>query len=625
MPNWALSDFCTVDTDSPTQEVIVHGEATHLPNLQWEFLLLLIAYRRSGQVLTKDILANRLWGDLDGWDGSRQTSLTELLKGLRKVVGSDLIGNRNGVCFLAREVQPTPTLSAQRTYFERLWSLHVKGHNSRGTRQRELIDYFVLPTVTQGSDTPSPVRFAQAGIPQFLVAGSGFGKSTLLDMLLLCCLAEPLSKRDPQAIAPGKAAKYAALRDTLFGPDCPPLFPVFLSSDCANSGSVSPALKLAEGSALPEFEVMVASAHRKGRLLFLIDSLDEVTADRAKDYFPAVAAMLRDYPNARVVLASRYLGKQVLPFEYDLLSLGALPRESIQAIAKAILPQDADRFLGELEANRYLLRLAQNPFMLLTILDFPSARLVHRLLGAIVDAVIRQRWDKHSYNISDEDLKLLLGFLACKFIFTGKDSASLPEIRQYFAGAGENLTLYGVPYEVPKQNIEYFLKTLSSQSGILNIVSKDTKEVYDFQEPLVMCWLAANYLKTLIGQSEEIQDGSGPNDIAANVCWLDQFIRSLSPKERCLSQTAVHTLVLTLVMHSDGGRTIQKSILTYLLCRDAVSLHVPERAAIAEGYRDILENAFGENEIANRPDSDFMRRIKRMQGTHPAPDGPVQS
>jgi len=395
------------------------------------------------------------------------------------------------------------------------------------------------------------------------------------------------------------------------------MFPVFIHSDEANTRNFNNILELAEASDIESFVEMVNDANCNGTLLFLIDSIDEVESKKYYNYINAIKKMLADYPNASVVFASRFLGKK-LPFEYDLIHIKELKSNAINKIASSMLSKsETQRFITRLEKNEYYRSLAKNPFMLMTMLETKGDRLVHHLLESIVNAIIERRWNKRYYDISSEDLKLLLGFLACEFVFEDKSYAGISEIRQCFITAGDNLKLHGVSYDVPSKNIDYFLNTLSSQSGILNIDIKNHIEMYMFQDELIMCWLAANYINRIINESTDIHDREGINGIWANVYWIDNYIRSFSKDGKILSSDAVYVLVMLLVMSSEtNGQDIQKSILYFLVCRDATSLHAQEQRNICNGYRDIVKNAFGVNDITNRQDSDSLKLIYKMLEAH---------
>lgn len=516
------------------------------------------------------------------------------------------------------------SIQNKREYCEKLWINHHKGivrdHVATGN-VRELIDFFVIPSITTASGEVVSMPFEGSKFSKFLMAGSGFGKSTLLDMLLLCNVAKKLFELRSSVLSSNsknKIREYNEISESLFGSSTSFWFPVFIHSDKANYQSYSSVLELAEANEVVGFESMVNEANRSGTLLFLIDSIDEVESDKINLYLNSINKMLSFYPNASIVFASRFLGKKTLPFEYELLHIRKLKMADIKKITFSMLSQnEANKLIAELKRNKYMCSLAENPFMLMTMLESKGDRLLHHLLESIVNAIIDRRWEKHHYDISSEDIKLLLGFLACKFVFENREYADISEIRQCFLKAGDNLKLYGVSYDVPSQNIEYFLKTLSSQSGILNIVNQYHVEKYLFQDDLVMCWLAANYINKIINESSEIHDREGLGGIWANIYWLDSFLRSISSKEPFLSILAVNVLIMTLVMSSEtNGQDIQKSVLYFLICRDATSLDEQEQLNIRSGYRDLVNNSFGENDITNRSNSECLKLINKMLDAH---------
>lgn len=626
MSSWVISDGCTIEEDSIEHNVINRGKPIHLRPMCWSLLVALLDAKKHNRILSYENIGDVLWADDGGWDIGRKESLKKVLREIRGAIGSDSIGNTYGTgYYLTYDIKEVAVSHMDKSeYYEKLWLNHYKGtvrdHVATGN-VRELIDFFALPSITTPSGDVVSTPFSASHFSKLLMAGSGFGKSTLLDIILLCNVVDELSDKDSPILSLNskeKIGEYRMLRESLFGASALRMFPVFIHSDRANANSYSSVLELAEASELDCFYTLVEDADRAGSLLFLIDSIDEVESDNLVRYLDLIRELLLDYPNANVVFASRFLGKQSLPFEYDLIHIKELNPEDIKKVSFSMLSQnEAEKLIERFNQNIYLCSLAKNPFMLMTILETKGDRLVHHLLESIVNAIIDRRWDKHHYDISSEDIKLLLGFLACKFVFENKTCADIAEIRQCFIKAGDNLKLHGVSYDVPSQNIEYFLKTLSSQSGILNIVNKHHVEKYLFQDTLVMCWLAANYINKIINESSEIHDRDGIRGLWANIYWIDNFLRSISSKDTYLSNSAVNVLVMTLVMSSEtNGQDIQKSLLYFLVCRDATSLNVQEQLNIYAGYRDIVNNSFGENDITNRPNSESVRLINKMLDAH---------
>ena len=625
MSKWIINDECVVDESSSEHIVVRNGEPRSLRPQCWNLLIALIEAQKQSRLLSKDQIGKAVWDDLT-WEDTRAGSLKVVLRDLKAVIGEDAIEGKYKLGYaFTKQIREIHSIDINTTeYYELLWNNHHKGfiRDQVATGNvRELIDYYVLPTLANSLGEQIQKPFSEARFHKFIMAGSGYGKSALLDIILLCNVVEDLNKSKSSVLSENskdRIQKYRDLRASLFGDSSGLYVPVFIHSNKANTHEYVSALDLAEGSEHEDFAGIVQNANHAGRLLFLIDSIDEVESNNVRDYLDALNDMLSDYPNASIVFASRYLGKKKFPFSYDILTIKELNLNDVKRIAASLRPQAvADRLISMTETNRYLLSLARNPFMLTTILETRRDWHVHSLLELVVNAIIDRRWDKHRYNLSDDKVKLLLGFLACKFVFGEKEWVDFSEIRQCFIKAVENLDRYGIPFDAPTQNIEQFLEVLSSQSGILNIVVDEHMEKYLFQDELVMCWLAANYIKEILCKSSTVHQYDGPGGIWANIYWIDGFIRSFSTKDNRLSNLAVHVLVLVIVIISRPmGPDLQKSILNYMICRDATSIDIEEQANIACGYDDLINKRFGENDITNRANSESVKAINRMLVPH---------
>lgn len=625
MSCWVISGRYTIDENSVEHDIIKDGEPIHLTPKCWSFLIALLEAKKHGRALSYGSLFELLW---DKYEQTDEDSIHKLQTKINAVIGEKFIRRKNNSCYISPDYDIQELSSSgieKKAYYEKLWQHHCKGssdYRSEKAKEKELIDFFVLPTITEGIDSDKTV-FAPFGGPKFtrfLTAGSGFGKSTLLDIALLCCIANELFASGSAVIGENgrkKSEEYKELQKSLFGSCKADLFPVFIPSHKANNGSYSSPLDLAEASETENFKELVDNAHSSGKLLFLIDSIDEVESDKMSRYLDGLGEMLSAYRNASVVFASRFAVSRILSFNADPLYIKELDLSGIKKIAFSILADEADGFIDRVQANPYLYPLIKNPFVLMVALNltvkYPTGKFpLYTLLRAVVDEIIDLRWSRHNYNIPAEDMKLLLGFLACKFVFENKKYADISEIRRCFVNIKEELTLAGVDFNIPIRNIEFFLKTLSCQSGILNVVERDGIEQYLFQSDMVMCYLAAYYITHLIDCANSFIDGRGsPNEPKANRGWFDTFVLSVSPKEPRLSLYAVYAFVLALVILNNQGQDVQKSILYFLIYRDAISLDEQEQANIASGYRLIVDKSFGENNITNK-DGEALKLINKM-------------
>lgn len=617
---WVLDGTITIDEEKENI-CCIDDKEYHLRHQCWLFLLELMKANIHNQdkTLTYPAIGSALWPG-DGWSDDKKETFKKVLSATVNIIGNDYIKNKSKIgYYLTKEVSAFNSSSLDKIkYYESIWEKHYKGtlrdHFATGG-VRDLIDFYVSPSFTnkQGKHIETP--FKRDKFSYLVIAGSGFGKTTLLHIILLCSLIDEQTLKESTVISNAikeKKVLYNSIKKTLFGKCEVNNFPVYIDSDKANTEKYSSLLDLAEGHEIESFNDMVNEANDNGSLLFLIDSIDEVDSVKFDTYYQSIKKLLSDYKNARVVLTSRFVKKQIMLRDHSLISIDSLSISDVKQIASAMLSSEkAQEFYELLEKNEYLRSLATNPFMLVTILESKREYELIYILESVVNAIINLRWDKHNYDISSEEIKLLLGFLACSFVFMDKNSADISEIRQFFYNAGDNLKLNGVSYDFAKNDIEYFLKTLSSQSGILNVITDQHSVKYVFQDDLVKCWLAANYINKIISESENMKPRGGTEQAWVNMNEIDKIVCSISNMPT-LSRLSVFVLVMSLIMCSGGiGRVVQRGFLFYLLCKDAISMDENEQMSIAKGYDILVNNYFGDNEITNNSNSDI-RSIKRM-------------
>lgn len=639
---WMLSKTCYINLNigkvyclhDKGVEEFSFGKAVYAPRILELFL------REQGKKLAYDTIIRYAWGNKGKEPAfealehdvhlhvGKLNAMGELGKYIESKRSEGYVFN----CPNLLEIDQIPTLSQTSpiSYFETLWKNHCRGivRDQVATGNiRELIDFYVLPDLVSANGTPLEAPFSDLNHNMYVTAGSGLGKTTLLHIILLANIIDTLIAERPDIISQNSLAKvseYQAVRHALFGNIPQRYFPVFIHSAEANDTDYRSILDLAEGHTIAHFKDMVDSAHNAGTLLLLIDSLDEVeNGDKMDSFIRNVDTLLREYPDAKVIITSRFLGRMQLPFACKTIHVAELNDEAIQKITKSLLSHRNAKelldLLTGLKSNKHLASLARNPFMLLTMLEEKKDRYLHQILESIVNAIIERRWDAINNDISAESIKMLLGHLACNFVFGNLSYVSRTDIEKSFYKAEESLRQYKIDINIPSENMERFLRVLSCQSGILNITYQHHVEKFVFQDNLVMCWLAAHYLSRVLIDAIDagIEDRNQEASLWSNAIWLDKFIRSFAHKRCILSADGISTLIISLVTCSEhSGEVLQQSILYYLLFKDAVSLSATEKDNIREGYQAIISNTFGENDIANHPESDGRKLIYAATDKH---------
>ena len=511
---------------------------------------------------------------------------------------------------------------SKKKYYEFLWRIHhdgkIKDMYATGNA-RELIDFYCPPVFCNKESEHIVYPFTDGNCRKYVKAGSGFGKTTLLKSIILCCTIDYLLESGSTCISQNSIEKkkdYDVLLERYFHNTEQKLFPVFIDASNYKDESIKDIIKMAEGSHLPQFEELVNEANENGTLLFLIDAIDEIESALLKYFLDGLEEMLKKRcPNARVIITSRYLGSKKLPIITDILYIKSLDIESINRITHCILSENKALILIDRLKKEYWKTLASNPFMLLVILENRNIDSLCDNLEQIIEAIIYRRWDKSKYEIETEDVKLLLGVLACSFIFgktnlktESRKGITEADIHKILIKHMDDSAFNGYD-QLDAEKIVRFTRFLSSQSGILIFDEEGRIEKVRFQDELVMCWLAGNYLRKMLITHQNVSFSNGVEGYRHNALLIDQFISMFARKESELSKKAVISLILILVMNEERGQDVQFSVLYYLIFRYSVSLSKTEIENIVQGLVEVKEGVFGTNDVINNPKDQIYKNI----------------
>ncbi len=220
-----------------------------------------------------------------------------------------------------------------------------------------------------------------------IVGTPGSGKTTLLQHVLL-------------AVAHGKLK--CGKRKTVI-----PIFVRIRDLDPDNLPDASNIIRFTEGNVVGGRcpDGFLERQLDKGRVLFLIDGMDEVIADKRDQVIQWVADLLTVYPNSRYVVSSRPAGYQSEEFaqlgfkeaslcEFNVDQIREYARRWTKAVemAAGVTPEDAEKMsaqyaaklINRAENNPYVRQIATNPLLLSTLClvqryeggDLPNRRVV---------------------------------------------------------------------------------------------------------------------------------------------------------------------------------------------------------------------------------------------------------
>jgi len=348
-------------------------------------------------------------------------------------------------------------------------------------------DYYEPPiTHTLGEVLGDHQRIAILGLP-------GSGKTTLLKRL---------------------AVAYASPDRLSAGADGLPQaswFPILLRCRSLGASVRQPILQVLAGQAeqaefihaKEEFQTLVSSELLDGRLLLLIDGLDEIgsTSDRAA-FVAQLRTFIGRYPNCRVVVTSRESGFRTVATAVqsvcNAFRVNSLDDSAIQTLTRywhhevigrsADVTEEAERLSKSIINTDRVRRLAENPLLLTTLLlvrrwvgQLPRKRTV--LYQKAVE-VLLMTWNVEGHEPLDPDeTNPQLAYAAYQMLVLGDKTATADELAEHFLAARRDLPeILGYA----RTSVKDFIARVEERSSLLTLsghrlVDGEIKPTYEFK------------------------------------------------------------------------------------------------------------------------------------------------
>jgi energy-coupling factor transporter ATP-binding protein EcfA2 len=329
-------------------------------------------------------------------------------------------------------------------------------------------------------------RVAILGLP-------GSGKTTLLKRL---------------AVAYADRSRLVASADELPDED---FFPVLVRCRSLGSPSRQPIIKMLltqvdQAELVDEknsFSKLLYSTLAAGRLLLLVDGLDEIssTSDRAA-FVAQLRTFIGTYPTCRVVLTSREAGFRAVagsvrsvchPVRVENLNNNAIRTLVSDWHSKVIgtsaeVLEEANRLAGAIIDTDRLRRLAINPLLLTTLL------LVKRWIGQLprkrsllyqkAVEVLLMTWNVEGHEpLDSEETMPQLGYAAFSMLRDGVTSVTADDLAKYFTESRRNLPeLLGYA----RVSVHKLLERVEERSSLLTLsghklIDGEIKPTYEFK------------------------------------------------------------------------------------------------------------------------------------------------
>lgn len=122
-------------------------------------------------------------------------------------------------------------------------------------------------------------------------------------------------------------------------------------------------------------------------------------------------------------------------------------------------------------------------------------------------AIVTRRMNQKVLAMNEHEIKAVLSYLAFYISFCEEGEIIALEkihISNIIKQARENglISVSGYSINISDEQIDTFTNTISCQSGIITLINENGRIKFEFQDELVMCYLAAEYINNLSSMFE---------------------------------------------------------------------------------------------------------------------------
>ncbi|MBE3008365.1 NACHT domain-containing protein [Microbispora sp. NEAU-D428] len=339
------------------------------------------------------------------------------------------------------------------------------------------------------------------------------------------------------------------------------------------------------------FQEMVASILREGKLLLLVDGLDEIHSPSDRQAFVIqLRTFLSLYPNVQLILTSRETGYRAVagavrsfcqPFRVAPLSTKAITELTIawhrHVVGSSAAVTEAALSLAQaIHASDRVLRLATNPLLLTTLL------LVRRWMGQLprrrsvlyqkAIEVLLMTWNVEGHDPLDlEEVIPQLAYTAYCMMSEGVTSITGPTLVDYLNKARADLPDVLAYTALPASEFLHRVEERSSLLTASGLLEQDGQlvDVYEFKHLTFQEYLAA---------------------VAIANSYLPTALLDLSPvdviAERFTDDSWRETIALTAVLSRRGASGIVKHLIGLL--RERTQSTGEENNSISSSYDSLI-------------------------------------
>jgi hypothetical protein len=245
-----------------------------------------------------------------------------------------------------------------------------------------------------------------------------------------------------------------------------------------------------------------------GRLLLLLDGLDEIEDELRSRAREALLAVVSRYPRTNVVLASRTASYQSVGGRFREYTIGRLADSAWQGMATALLHAvgaKPEEFVHQVQKQPALRELARNPLLLAMLVSlFHATGYLERNRTRLVNRaaeVFFERWDMMrgvSSPVPAEQVRVLLRILAAEMIRSGSTTFSLQQV--------DDVRKELVRRTRSSDDVKIVLRTAIERTGL---VMESSAGVYAFTNRIFLEYFAAEEIVQGPNVREELMKLAG--------------------------------------------------------------------------------------------------------------------
>lgn len=509
-------------------------------------------------------------------------------------------------------------------YYVRLWQkFHMESITRDGDGSKvPLINVMVLPDIREDVSEKNLVKpFGGNVRVQYVRANSGMGKSCMLRSIIVVCIAgyiynNHMDLMSEDEIKAYEDNKFSAIEEFYFGEMKKNRVPVYIEAAKFNE-YVDNDKKFFLGEDLFSLsenysELRTAFNSIPDEFLFLIDSLDEIEERKVSNFNQCLYNLVGQMcEKNQFIITSRFSGRNIHINEMQYLRLGGFDTEAIHSyLEKCVFLERSEELKSYIDKNVYAYELTQNPFMLTAMLDTKSTFAVKNFLDKITDAIVTRRMNQKVLAMNEHEIKAVLSYLAFYISFCEEGEIIALEkihISNIIKQARENglISVSGYSINISDEQIDTFTNTISCQSGIITLINENGRIKFEFQDELVMCYLAAEYINNLSSMVEgdipaefyfNIENGNSA--ITHNVYEISRFWDNFKIDDNICSKRFCQ--IANLIIQITAKKSYGIALIYYMLLRGFTTIEEEALANIKTFFIEYNENVYGDNIPFNR-------------------------